>query len=89
MHSRIHGDHSDHIERVCPVPLLDPYGPQKATIKLDLKGGRKARCAVCSQEKTVYPTRIFPEGRPWQDALLCSDCLRRLQQVQLWPLPPA
>ncbi|HEV7126774.1 MAG TPA: hypothetical protein VGN32_04950 [Ktedonobacterales bacterium] len=66
---------------------LDPYGPRKATAKPDLKAARKGLCAGCSTQKTVYPTKVYPEGRPWESALLCSDCLKRLQQVVLWPLP--
>lgn len=68
---------------------LDPYGPRKATARPDLKAPRKGKCDVCSQQKTIYPTRIFPEDRPWENAVLCSDCLKRLQQAQVWPLPPA
>jgi hypothetical protein len=75
-------------ERKNIVPL-DPYGPRKATATPDLKAARKGQCAACTQQRTVYSTRIHPEGRPWEDALLCSDCLRRLQQTQMWPLPPA
>jgi hypothetical protein len=70
------------------VPL-DPYGPRKATGKPDLKSPRKGRCDVCGQQKTIYPTRVYPEDRPWENAVLCSDCLKRLQDVQMWPLPPA
>lgn len=68
---------------------LDPYGARKATCKPDLKAARKGQCAVCGAQRTIYPVRIFPEGRPWQDALLCADCASRLQRIQLWPLPPA
>lgn len=67
----------------------DPYGARKATAKPDLKAARKATCAACGLAKTVYPTRVFPVDRPWEQTLLCSDCLKRLQEVQLWPLPPA
>jgi hypothetical protein len=65
----------------------DPYGPKKATARPDLKAARKGTCAVCSGQKTVYPTRIFPEDRPWEGTLLCSDCLGRMQREQVWPLP--
>jgi hypothetical protein len=65
----------------------DPYGPRKATAKPDLKAGRKDVCTACGARKTVYPVRIFPEDRPWEDALLCSDCLARFQQIGRWPLP--
>lgn len=67
----------------------DPYGARKATATPDLKAARKATCAGCGEQKTVYPTRVFPEGRPWVQTLLCSDCIQRLRSVQLWPLPPA
>lgn len=67
----------------------DPFGPRKATAKPDLKAARKAVCAGCATHKTVYPTRVFPVDRPWEQTMLCSDCLKRLQDVQLWPLPPA
>jgi hypothetical protein len=69
------------------VPL-DPYGPQKATIKAELKSGHKGKCAVCEQQKTLYAAKVYPEGRPWQALELCSDCIARVQRVQLWPLPP-
>jgi hypothetical protein len=67
----------------------DPYGPRKATCRPDLKASRKGACDACSLQKTVYPVQIYPEGRPWERAQLCSDCIRRLQQMQLWPLPTA
>jgi hypothetical protein len=66
---------------------IDPYGPRKATTKPDFKSARKGQCAACQNQKTVYPTRIYPEERPWEEALLCSDCIARIQRVGLWPLP--
>jgi hypothetical protein len=68
---------------------LDPFAAHKATGKPELKAARRGTCAVCGAQKTVYPVRIFPEGLPWENALLCSDCIGRLQREQLWPLPPA
>ncbi|GAC1458712.1 MAG: hypothetical protein PVSMB4_18180 [Ktedonobacterales bacterium] len=67
--------------------MPDLYGARKATAKPDLKAGRKGTCAVCGAQKTIYPVRVFPEDRPWESATLCSDCLMRLQQEQMWPLP--
>jgi hypothetical protein len=66
---------------------LDPYGPQKATIKAELKQGHKGQCAVCGLNKTLYAAKVYPEGRPWQGMELCSDCIARVQREQLWPLP--
>ncbi len=65
----------------------DPYGPQKATIRAELKQGHKGRCAVCEQNKTLYAAKVYPEGRPWQALEVCSDCIARIQREQLWPLP--
>jgi hypothetical protein len=67
----------------------DPYGARKATVKADLRAGRKGTCAACGQQKTVYPAQVYPEGRPWEAMVLCSDCVRRVQQEQRWPLEPA
>jgi hypothetical protein len=66
----------------------DPYGPRKATVKPDLKSARKGQCAVCQGQRTVYPARVFPADRPWEELLMCSDCVARLQRVGQWPLPP-
>jgi hypothetical protein len=68
---------------------LDPFAAHKATAKPDLKAPRKGVCAGCAGQKTVYPVRVFPEGQPWESALLCSDCIGRLQREQLWPLSRA
>ncbi len=68
---------------------VNPYGPRKATVTFDLKAPRKGACGVCGAQKTIYPARVHPEGRPWESVLICSDCLKRLQQEQTWPLPSA